>query len=583
MINNSAHTTISRGNFTIVNGNQHITYPAHSEPDVQLQPRFLPEDEWKIELYREYDQVLKGRIRLLRTTGEGQEEVFEYGTWEREAKRVFSVARLSTGNEPLFTSVAYTGPGTKKAFKKDFVTFSQIKHANVAQLYAFNDSASPMIFFHDELIPLQAVMQNHPDCHTALVQYIAIQDALICTEIIPSSLTFWNNVWIRPCDGTLVYGPDGPPVSFWCPRLGSVALTAARRRTIHPLSPKLFNSRNLVNFLAICLPSFIPPRPRILLGKRPLSSDARLTVLSTFSRSLHIIANYPDLRGDVLWGLQNWLNDPSLDVMNDGRTRLQITPFTSPTHCFQFCLGYDYQHRRSSIWLAQACRVFKTLSIPRDEWKVYGYVYKVDLELFPVTEETGYPRFDDKGHYRGFVFPCYLFVRPFLRFADGFPDMSCWNSGTDLYYWSTDPNGHSAMTDEERVALGLPRYVPKVETYMRTWSLKDYDFIRELQGAKGFDPTTTDFARSLGYPILEILRKESRFEVVPDNLGSCFSSFSGRNEADLMKVDSSFIGVDIGDSTLSSSTVVEDMDVDMGDCRCRDEHFAIDVGMEMDD
>ncbi|KAF9250312.1 hypothetical protein L218DRAFT_1010644 [Marasmius fiardii PR-910] len=52
---------------------------------------------------------------------------------------------------------------------------------------------------------------------------------------------------------------------------------------------------------------------------------------------------------------------------------------------------------------------------------------------------------------------------------------------------------------------------------MNTWWLENYDFMRDLQEAKGFDPTTTEFACSIGIPILEIVYPENnRFEVVLD-------------------------------------------------------------------
>ncbi|KAK7060739.1 hypothetical protein VNI00_000471 [Paramarasmius palmivorus] len=42
-----------------------------------------------------------------------------------------------------------------------------------------------------------------------------------------------------------------------------------------------------------------------------------------------------------------------------------------------------------------------------------------------------------------------------------------------------------------------------------------YDAIHKWQVAKGFDPSTPDFARSLGYPILErVTPEKSRFEEV---------------------------------------------------------------------
>ncbi|KAF9254020.1 hypothetical protein L218DRAFT_1010230 [Marasmius fiardii PR-910] len=179
MLSVSSRIAISQGTFNVVHGNQYNIYNNQSEED-GLHPRFDPEDEWKMELYREYKRVTTGDSYLLRTICESTVEDNEYEDDRREemmkATRVFSVSRLGGGrNGSRFTSVGYTGRDAKKLFKQDCIDFSRIKHASVAQLHAFNDSANPMVFFHDELIPLQYTMESHPDCAYVLSQYISFQ------------------------------------------------------------------------------------------------------------------------------------------------------------------------------------------------------------------------------------------------------------------------------------------------------------------------------------------------------------------------------------------------------------------------
>ena len=57
-----------------------------------------------------------------------------------------------------------------------------------------------------------------------------------------------------------------------------------------------------------------------------------------------------------------------------------------------------------------------------------------------------------------------------------------------------------------------------MEPKVLTWPSHVYTAIRNWQVARGFDPTTADFARSCGYPELDILidneAAESRFEEV---------------------------------------------------------------------
>ncbi|KAK7029579.1 hypothetical protein VNI00_014456 [Paramarasmius palmivorus] len=96
------------------------------------------------------------------------------------------------------------------------------------------------------------------------------------------------------------------------------------------------------------------------------------------------------------------------------------------------------------------------------------------------------------------------------------------------YFWSLDENGQSEMTEEECSQWMVPKLVTKVdflfEPKVRTWPSYVYTAIRDWQVARGFDPTTADFARSLGHPELDILIDNetmgSRFEEVHETSSS---------------------------------------------------------------
>ncbi|KAF9257166.1 hypothetical protein L218DRAFT_843579, partial [Marasmius fiardii PR-910] len=99
----------------------------------------------------------------------------------------------------------------------------------------------------------------------------------------------------------------------------------------------------------------------------------------------------------------------------------------------------------------------------------------------------------------------YLILNPIPELSDGSPDINTWMSGRNLYYWSSDSDGESVMPENQCVSLGLPSFVPHVEYYTCTWNPGIYNLICEWQKAKGFDPTTADFARSLGYPVMDVI------------------------------------------------------------------------------
>ncbi|KAL0056695.1 hypothetical protein AAF712_016698 [Marasmius tenuissimus] len=67
------------------------------------------------------------------------------------------------------------------------------------------------------------------------------------------------------------------------------------------------------------------------------------------------------------------------------------------------------------------------------------------------------------------------------------------------------------MSDMQRIALALPRFRPFVDWSPVNWKSEVYDSMRQWQVAKGFDPLTTDFARSMRYPVVDILARGNKY------------------------------------------------------------------------
>jgi hypothetical protein len=86
----------------------------------------------------------------------------------------------------------------------------------------------------------------------------------------------------------------------------------------------------------------------------------------------------------------------------------------------------------------------------------------------------------------------------------------------EKYFWSFDALGREMVPGLVRAHLGLPSFAGGIRAYHDVWSLAHYDAIQKLHISEGFDPTTTDFALSLGFPILEVIGDESRFEDLED-------------------------------------------------------------------
>ncbi|KAK1228969.1 hypothetical protein PQX77_007979 [Marasmius sp. AFHP31] len=89
--------------------------------------------------------------------------------------------------------------------------------------------------------------------------------------------------------------------------------------------------------------------------------------------------------------------------------------------------------------------------------------------------------------------PIYLFIRSTLPdFDDG--------ETSSLHYWSFDEDGHSTLPDNLCNNFGLPTTLRLLQLFeSRSWSNDAYSCLRQYQLLRGFDPSATDFARSLGY------------------------------------------------------------------------------------
>ncbi|KAK7054319.1 hypothetical protein VNI00_003512 [Paramarasmius palmivorus] len=84
-------------------------------------------------------------------------------------------------------------------------------------------------------------------------------------------------------------------------------------------------------------------------------------------------------------------------------------------------------------------------------------------------------------------------------------ELAAWEKGhVRTHFWSLDKNGQSEMSEAECRRWGLPKLALSVgfaEAYL--WPTHVYPTLRQWQVARGFDPSTTDFARNLGYPEFE--------------------------------------------------------------------------------
>ncbi|KAK1219412.1 hypothetical protein PQX77_017870 [Marasmius sp. AFHP31] len=504
------------------------------------------------------------------------------------AKRVFQSACIVVGAQETqpSLSIKYTGRDAKKVFQVDLLRFSRIRSPMLPQLRSFNDSDIPMIVFHDELIPAKQVIEGAKNfievaCYLKAQGDIAHSNLLSSADSLsldPMSFTANSNqLWIRPKTGQICLGPDGPTHPMMFSLLHPMSRDSPDQNL--PLLPlSLYNNLTFLDRVVKNTPS------SFVLGM--LSDECTSTysdLIADYDWNYHVLLSFsrqPVARfAGISWSFSfsclydnSWYTEePQRITMEDRRIRLTIL-----NHRISW-LMFMFNARRwtdfPGAWLSQAAHVFNVLGTPREEWEDYAlFAYNsVTLKLKLDIDHT-YTSFDRSQCEVDMQIDrpeCYLFVLPPPQLPDTRPDVAAWcrMPAESLYYWSLDPTGDSEMPEAQRIALGLPRFYLTIGGPHRVcWKAEFYDLIQQWQKAQGFDPTTTDFARSMGKPILEILpQDDNRFEdCVRDDEGS-------KPEPNLegMEVDGCFeTSSNSQDSSLSQEYLEESspMDVDTGDC-----------------
>ncbi|KAL0056813.1 hypothetical protein AAF712_016576 [Marasmius tenuissimus] len=562
---------ITRGNFSVVHGNQIINYNSH---DVYFERsngrnsiRFQPGEEWKEMLYQEYERVPIGRIKLTRTlcyaplvaqrrryitTSSGEED-------HLEAERVIEIASTINGREESLPSLSirYAGRDAKELFKQDCIHFSRQRTTIIPQLRAFNDSDIPIIIFNEELVSIRHFLEHNLYSVQALT-YLGFQihsnNLLLGTS---DELRAWllsaseegdlkHLLWFRPQTGALCFGPPGPHperhpndnLPFWINRSAvehsSGSALLARSKPSLPL-----NACNNAIFLDWIMHNLHETEALYSMCSSAVQRTSGPAHRGTCRWKEHLLTEectaWKDCSRRVLKipFSDGWYYDtfPTLRASKatekGGMRFLLMGEFPNlPGFAVEEEGGTDTQpFSREERWLSQAGWFFSSMRVPRAEWSSYG------LHLFPIAMPFG-DRFltwqtaiitgvtlqlstDEKYNcwYKNLgspCYPCYLFVLPAPQLSNSVPDIETWLRGENLYYYSYDPEGGSVITEEERIALGLFSFTSEVCIEYAYWDAGAYDFMEQWQNAKGFDYATRDYAESLGMSILEIDPQDKR-------------------------------------------------------------------------
>uniref|UniRef100_A0A0W0GBT1 Uncharacterized protein n=1 Tax=Moniliophthora roreri TaxID=221103 RepID=A0A0W0GBT1_MONRR len=426
-----------------------------------------------------------------------------------------------------FTAMVYEGKDPHGIWEDDFRLFSQINDPGSVRLFGINQSAIPALIFHYELIPLAHIFTGS----IWMDVYIAyLKSSMECQQ---------NSLWMNTTNGVLVSGPQGPYFSLRVDAIGSVVVP----RTVDMLKDDTFLrffskfGSGVNNTILACarwtwkatyLDDLLPVTTDHEIGDPDHSAWISPTHHCIhglwWNLPHHLPMNNAVARrsqgADSLWKWERYIGRGLADktVLDGELTRFKF----DPTHRGEVCLRAEYGWWKFwGEWLSQSCRVFGSLDVTEEEEKFF--IIDPPILVIQSTPRLKYESFEASFNLRDGKPPLeetepppiYLFLRPLPMTISEF--MS-WGERRP-YFWSLDETGQCEMSEEECKRSGLPLLTCPARwedssVQLRSWPTSTYTAFRDWQKARGFDPTTSDWARELGYPVLEIIGDQGRFEEV---------------------------------------------------------------------
>ncbi|KAF9262445.1 hypothetical protein L218DRAFT_1000650 [Marasmius fiardii PR-910] len=396
-------------------------------------------------------------------------KLFSNGKDETEAAIYYAeINTAGSFGQRKFTIKAYHGRNAKKEWERDFLKCYKDWTGDIP-LFGYNRSPEvPLLIFYGELVPFAHIQNQVGNVGRFYLELL--KNALGCSR---------DEVWLDPIKGRFCRGPAGPQCLVWFDQFDHVAVPSDAEFLKEDVVIRYFSSIKYDSGLlgglhysshteVIEVPEVIPRFP---------------IVISSLTNS--VIAFARDVRW---WSCKGCLGGEQM--MSDGATR------------FRLAGNRRYIEGRSNgethAWLSQALSVFRAHNIQLGEnYANYNLIY-------PSFRLTGtLQRSKCQRQRRRLYEPIYFFVLPSPSFH------------TPFYFWTLDPLGRYSLSPAMCKYLGLPLKISlNVMRFQESWPTKVYEQISAYQIARGFDPKTTDFARSFGFPVFEIVAPQNRFQDV---------------------------------------------------------------------
>uniref|UniRef100_A0A0W0G4M6 Uncharacterized protein n=1 Tax=Moniliophthora roreri TaxID=221103 RepID=A0A0W0G4M6_MONRR len=354
------------------------------------------------------------------------------------------------GEKGRFTVISYHGKDAQKAWRQDFRDYSQNQNPYRFQIFGINRSQVPALIFYDEMIPFANVFKEESPLMN------------LCTIILREQLgCSFRRLWVDSKKGRVCSGPEGP--YFKAPPRYSATVSAI------PLTLEMFKEDIFARFLG-----------------QEGDSDMDIVMLYLTDilcwESHFSIVNLNELHVELHSSCGHGVHSFSPDLLRSLRFDTVYSASLEPIarlrgelyrgDCFRSELTDDLEV--DSGWLAQCHNVFAAQDI-LDGSERCCFILSYFLTIC--------------------VTPAKLNV---LNPSPAVPPFSWSLTFGQNYYWSLDRDGTSRLPEDACASMDLPQLTPKpIQVRLDLWPKKAYNTVYKYQIARGFDPTTTQFAESL--------------------------------------------------------------------------------------
>ncbi|KAJ8093898.1 hypothetical protein PM082_009769 [Marasmius tenuissimus] len=455
---NAQNFTIAGGSFNHVEGDQHI----YNGPTKIIQKRIKKRTE-----FDEFYSVKRGAILRLRDIcyyrypREWDDDLNkDHQSSQHRADKTVCVARLLKESDAVFTVVQYSGPEAHRAFEEDFRALSRKLTSNVSQLYGYNQSYIPSLILYNELMP---IAQLRSDAGLLVQRYLdSLSWRLDCTM---------EELWLDTGRGMFCSGPPGPRSNLSAVVFNDLDL---------PLTAELLQEDVLLGFLASVKSKQVDRVVMRVITDSGVRSDvpervSKPTVISTLTNTpIAVASNAWESMSDCLSDRRVLENGLSRFTLSDDETHLLL------------CWNWD----ATEAWLSQVWSIFYARGVSLED----------DLSVYKVIRpgaSLGGPNFSDSQvqRHRRSQQPIYLFMcPPPLDMCPGHYKTS------SLHFWSFDEDGLSPLPSATCSTFGLPLELDFLDLeHASIYTNHSYKRVQQYQVLRGFDPSTTNFARHLGY------------------------------------------------------------------------------------